>query len=79
MCLYLSFEYDGTSNRWKNVRPPVTGSIVTAIGTFKDISNDGGGVPVLNLLDISYGSSNEATTPSPTRTIGHRGAQRQVL
>ena len=73
--LCSSFEYDGTSNRWKNVRPPVTGSIVTAVGSFKDTLS---GTPILNLLDISYGS-NESTTPSPTRTVGYRGTQRQAF
>ena len=75
-CFCPSFEYDGTSNRWKNVRPPVTGSIVTAVGSFKDSL---GGSPILNLLDISYGSSGETTTPSPTQTIGYRGIQRQAF
>ena len=69
--LHSSFEYDGTSNRWKNVRPPVTGSTVTATGTFQDISDGGHGEPILSLLDISYGAT-ETVAASPTRTIGHR-------
>ena len=72
---HLSFEYDGGSNRWKNVRPPATGSVVTATGTFQDIARDGRGEPVLNLLDISYGAT-EAIAASPTRTIGHRKARK---
>ena len=71
--LIISFKYDGTSNRWKNVRLPLTGSIVTATGTFEDVFGDEYDHPVLNLLDISYGANNDAATQSPTRTIGHRG------
>ena len=71
MCLHFSFEYDGTSSRWKNVRLPVTGSTVMAIGTFQDVSGDGHGEPVLSLLDISYGMA-ETVSASPTRTVGHR-------
>ena len=69
--LYLSFEYDGTSNRWKNVRPPVAGSVVTATGSFYDLFGDQNSIPVLRLLDISYGGGGEAAVASPTRTIGH--------
>ena len=70
--LHSSFEYDGTSNRWKNVRPPVTGSTVTATGTFQDISDGGHGEPILSLLDISYGATETVGVTSPTCTIGHR-------
>jgi hypothetical protein len=72
--VYLSFEYDGASNRWKNVRPPVVGSVVTATGSFYDISGGVNGIAVLRLLDISYGGTGETTAASPTRTIGHRKA-----
>lgn len=72
---HSSFEYDGTSNRWKNVRLPITGSTVVAAGAFQDVSGDGDGEPVLNLLDISYGIP-ETVVASPTRTIGHRKAPR---
>ena len=75
--LHPSFEYDGTSSRWKNLRPPVTGSTVMAAGTFRDISEDGNGEAVLNLLDISYGVP-ETVSGSPTRTVGHRRAVRYV-
>ena len=69
--LHSSFQFDGTSNRWKNVRLPAAGSIVSATGIFEDISDRGRGEPVLNLLDISYGPS-ETVVSSPIRTIGHR-------
>ena len=74
--LYLSFEYDGASNRWKNVHRPGVGSVVTATSSFYNISGGGDGIPVLRLLDISYGGTGEATTSSPTRTIGHRNGQK---
>ena len=68
---HSSFKFDGTSNRWKNVRLPAVGSTISATGIFEDISDHGRGEPVLNLLDMSYGSS-ETVVSSPTRTIGHR-------
>jgi len=71
MSLRSSFRFDGTSNRWKNVRLPAVGSTVMATGTFQDISDDGRGEPILKLLDMNYWMS-EAAASSPTRTIGHR-------
>ena len=49
-----------------------------AVGTFRDISGDGHGEPILNLLDISYGIP-ETVSGSPTRTVGHRKAVRYVV
>ena len=75
-CAHISFKYDGTSNRWKNVRLPVAGSIVTATGTFEDMFGEEDNNPVLNLLDVNYGATNDSVAHSPTRTVGHRGVQR---
>lgn len=74
--LNISFKYDVTSNRWKNVRLPTAGSIVAATATFEDVSGDEYDHPLLNLLDISYGAASDAVTQSPTRAVGHRGPQR---
>ena len=62
---HSSFEYDGTSKRWRNTRLPLVGSMVVAIGTFKRVSREG---CILELLDITFGPS-EATPVSPTRSI----------
>ena len=73
---YLSFEYNGASNRWKNVHPPVVGSIITATGSFYDTFGGDNGVPVLRLIDLSYRGTGKATAASPTCTKGHRKVQK---
>ena len=49
MC--LSFKYDGTSSRWRNVHLPIVGSFVTATGIFAGVLEDDR--PVFDLLDIA--------------------------
>jgi hypothetical protein len=53
----------------------MVGTIIVTTGTFQDITESGHSEPILNLLDISYGTP-ETATASPTHTIGHHKAPR---
>ena len=70
-----SFNYEGTSKRWKKTPLPSVGSTVIVTGALQDFTENGG---VLNLLDISFGTQEAVAPPgpSPTRKLGYRKSDR---